>query len=101
MMEDRQAAARAAAERAARDSYGRLVSILAARTRDIALAEDALADAFESALETWPLNGIPDNPAAWLVTAARRKTLDVWRHDQVREAAAQLSRFVEDIYEAP
>ncbi|MDM0059429.1 RNA polymerase sigma factor [Variovorax fucosicus] len=89
-------AARAAAERAARDSYGRLLSILSARTRDIALAEDALADAFESALESWPRTGVPDNPAAWLVTTARRKTLDVWRHDQVREAAAHTLHLLAD-----
>lgn len=89
-------AARAAAERAARDSYGRLLSILSARTRDIALAEDALADAFESALEHWPREGVPGNPAAWLLTAARRKTLDAWRHDAVREAAAQTLRLITD-----
>jgi RNA polymerase sigma-70 factor (ECF subfamily) len=91
-----EAAARRAAERAARDSYGRLLSILSARTRDIALAEDALADAFETALETWPRTGVPDNPAAWLVTTARRKTLDVWRHDQVHEAAAHTLHLLAD-----
>ncbi len=81
--------ARAAAERAARQSYGRLLAILSARTRDIALAEDALADAFESALQSWARDGVPDNPAAWLLTAARRKTLDAWRHGQVRDAVAE------------
>ncbi|MDB5999492.1 MAG: putative polymerase, sigma-24 subunit, subfamily, partial [Rhizobacter sp.] len=90
------AAARAAAERAARDSYGRLLSILSARTRDIALAEDALADAFESALDSWPRTGVPDNPAAWLITTARRKTLDAWRHDQVHEEAAHTVRVLAD-----
>lgn len=83
------AAARAAAEHAARTSYGRLVAILAARTRDIAQAEDALADAFASALVAWPRDGVPDNPGAWLVTVARRKTLDAWRHSQVEQDAAQ------------
>ena len=78
-----------AAERAARESYGRLVAILSARTRDIALAEDALAEAFASALQSWPRDGIPDNPQAWLVTTARRKTLDVWRHARMQEEAAQ------------
>lgn len=81
--------AAAAAERAARDSYGRLLSILSARTRDIARAEDALAGAFESALLHWPHEGVPDNPAAWLLTAARRRALDVWRHDAVHDAALQ------------
>lgn len=76
----------AAAGRAARESYGRLLSILSARTRDIALAEDALADAFEAALASWPRDGVPDNPAAWLLTAARRRALDHWRHDAVHAA---------------
>jgi RNA polymerase sigma-70 factor (ECF subfamily) len=52
---------RAAADHAARTSYGRLVALLASSTRDIALAEDALADAFERALRTWPVRGVPDN----------------------------------------
>jgi RNA polymerase sigma-70 factor (ECF subfamily) len=91
-------AAALAAERAARDSYGRLLSILSARTRDIALAEDALADAFESALESWPRTGVPENPAAWLVTAARRKALDAWRHDRVHEAAAHTLRLLADAF---
>jgi predicted RNA polymerase sigma factor len=68
---------RAAAERAARDSYGRLVALLAAPTRDLALAEDALADAFEQALLSWPASGIPDNPEGWLLTVARNRQRDV------------------------
>jgi predicted RNA polymerase sigma factor len=51
--------ARRAVEQAARDSYGRLVAFLAARSHDVAAAEDALADAFEAALETWPQSGVP------------------------------------------
>jgi RNA polymerase sigma-70 factor (ECF subfamily) len=62
----------AAAEAAARTSYGRLLALLAARSRDIAAAEDALADAFVAALTRWPLDGVPTNPDAWLFTAARR-----------------------------
>ena len=50
------------AERVARTSYGRLVALLTTLTRDITLAEDALADAFERALRTWPRTGVPDNP---------------------------------------
>lgn len=64
--------ARRAAEAAARTSYGRLVAMLASRSGDIAGAEDALADAFASALSVWPDRGVPDNPDAWLLTAARR-----------------------------
>lgn len=68
---------RAAAIRAARDSYGRLVALLAAPTRDLALAEDALADAFEQALRSWPEGGVPDNPEGWLLTVARNRQRDV------------------------
>lgn len=68
--------ARAVAERAARASYGRILSILAASTRDIPLAEDALADAFEKALRTWTDAGIPANPEGWLVTVARNRLRD-------------------------
>jgi predicted RNA polymerase sigma factor len=70
---------RAAAALAARTSYGRLVAVLAASTRDIALAEDALADAFERALRTWPSSGVPDSPEGWLLTVARHRQSDVLR----------------------
>ncbi len=53
-----------AAARVARESYGRLVAFLSARTRDVAGAEDALAEAFEAALCTWPADGVSDNPDA-------------------------------------
>ncbi len=62
----------AAAETVARHSYARLVAFLTARTRDLAAAEDALAEAFRAGLETWPRDGIPRNPEAWLLTVARR-----------------------------
>ena len=62
--------ARRAAELAARTSYGRLLAYLAARSRDVAAAEDALGDAFAAALETWPRVGVPTNPDAWLLVAA-------------------------------
>jgi len=77
----------AVAERVARSSYGRLLAVLAASTRDIALAEDALADAFERALSTWPRTGVPDNPEGWLVTVSRNRLRDVLRSAAVRTAA--------------
>ena len=80
--------ARVAAEQAARASYGKLVAILASRSRDLAAAEDALAGAFAKALETWPAGGVPKSPEAWLLTAARRTMLNAHRHDRVRDAAA-------------
>ena len=79
--------AAAAAELAARESYGRLVASLAARWRDVARAEDALGDALVAALETWPRTGVPDTPDAWLLTAARRRLVDGARHASVAAAA--------------
>jgi RNA polymerase sigma-70 factor (ECF subfamily) len=63
----------------ARDSYGRLLAVLAAPTRDIAAAEDALADALERALARWTDDGIPANPEGWLLTVARNRLRDVWK----------------------
>lgn len=76
--------ARAAAEHAARASYGRLIAVLAAGTGDLALAEDALADAFITALERWPHSGVPTNPEGWLITVARNRQRDVWKSSAVR-----------------
>lgn len=79
--------ARLDAERVARGSYGRLVALLAARSRDIASAEDALADALVAALRTWPERGIPANPDAWLLTAARNRMRNAYRHRAITAAA--------------
>ncbi len=76
-----------AAAQAARRSYGRLVAILAASTRDLAAAEDALSAAFASALATWPSRGIPDNPEGWLLRAARNRISNERRGRAVREGA--------------
>jgi len=70
-------------ERVARESYGRLVAYLAAHTRDVASAEDALGDALVAALRTWPRDGVPQNPEAWLLTTARHSLIDRMRHQQV------------------
>ena len=79
--------AEARAEQVARASYGRLIAILAAPTGDIALAEDALGDAFEKALSGWPVAGVPRNPEAWLLTVARNRQRDVYRSAAHRLAA--------------
>jgi RNA polymerase sigma-70 factor (ECF subfamily) len=76
----------AAAEHAARASYGRLVALVAASTRNIALAEDVLGDAFERALTTWPVTGVPDNPEAWLLTVSRNRFRDLLRSPATRTA---------------
>jgi predicted RNA polymerase sigma factor len=77
-----------AAELAARASYGRLLAYVAARSRDVAAAEDALGDAFAAALERWPRTGVPANPDAWLLVAARRRLVDAARRHGVAAAAA-------------
>lgn len=88
------------AEIVLRRSYGKLVAFLAARTRDVASAEDALADAFASALEDWSRNGCPENPEAWLLTVARRKTIDGVRRRETRDAAAPELKRIADSLEA-
>ncbi len=77
--------ARRAAELAARNSYGRLVAYLAAQTRDVAAAEDALGDAFLKALKTWPEKGVPQNPEAWLLVTARHRLIDTARRSEVQD----------------
>lgn len=66
-----------------RDEWGRLLALLVAQTRRLDLAEDALADAFERAARVWPETGMPDNPPAWLMTAAKRRVLDRLRAEAV------------------
>jgi RNA polymerase sigma-70 factor (ECF subfamily) len=70
-------------ERVARESYGRLVAYLSAHTRDVAAAEDALSEALLTALQVWPRDGLPQNPEAWLLTAARHSIIDLIRHQRV------------------
>jgi predicted RNA polymerase sigma factor len=82
LRDDHQAPSKVAA--IARDSYGRLLAVLAAPTRDIAAAEDALADALERALARWPGDGIPANPEGWLLTVARNRLRDVWKSSGYR-----------------
>jgi RNA polymerase sigma-70 factor (ECF subfamily) len=74
-------------ERVARESYGRLVAYLSSHTRDVGSAEDALSDALIAALTTWPRDGVPQNPEAWLLTAARRSFIDLVRHRHVALAS--------------
>lgn len=77
------AQARSEVERVARASYSRLFAFLAARCRDFAAAEDALGDALVAALRTWPRDGVPAKPEAWLLTAARNALTDRARHQKV------------------
>src|SRR5262245_40606217 len=77
-----------AAERIARESFGRLVAYLAARTRDVASAEDGLSEAFAAALRQGPERGVPENPAAWLLAVARRRSVDATRRRVVEAGGA-------------
>lgn len=90
------------AETVARTSYGRLLALIAARTGDVAGAEDALSEAFAAALAGWPSTGVPDNPQAWLLTVARRKITDSVRRNRTgREAGAHLQLLAEELADTP
>ncbi|HLH99126.1 MAG TPA: RNA polymerase sigma factor [Xanthobacteraceae bacterium] len=92
--------ARVAAEAVARASYGKLIAFLAARTRDVAGAEDALSEAFAAALTSWPASGIPDCPEAWLMTVARRRMIDAGRQRRTQEDAAPHLQLMHEELEA-
>ena len=90
--------ARSTADAVARRSYGKLVAFLAARTRDVAAAEDALAEAFASALAHWPHRGVPDNPEGWLIAAAKRKAIDAHRkRKRGEDASAHIALMTEEL----
>ena len=85
------------AEAAARGSYGRLLSLLAVRTGDLATAEDALGEAFMAAVESWPRDGVPHNPNGWLWTAARRRLVDAARRSKTSHEKAALLELSESV----
>src|SRR6188508_206763 len=95
------ALARSTADAVARRSYGKLIAFLAARTRDVAGAEDALSDAFASALAEWSVSGCPKNPEAWLLTVARRKMIDGSRRRRTGDAVADQLLILMDELEDP
>ena len=85
-------------DRIFRAEAARLTASLVAIVRDWDLAEELVQDAMVVALETWPRAGLPDNPAAWLLTTARRRAIDRLRRENVgRAKAAELARVVDDI----
>src|SRR5882672_8857845 len=88
------------ADAVARRSYGVLVAFLAARTRDVAAAEDALSEAFAAALADWPTKGCPANPEGWLLTVARRKVIDMYRGRRRAEIASEQLKIMADGLEA-
>jgi RNA polymerase sigma factor (sigma-70 family) len=64
----------------------RIVAAVARRVRDVGVAEELAQDALVAALERWPLDGLPDKPAAWLMTTALNRALDHLRHRQMADA---------------
>ena len=88
--------ARGTVEAVARSSYGRLLAYLSSSTRDVAEAEDALGEALVSALATWPVDGVPKQPDAWLLTAARHRLIDQARRRRVREEHQESLRRLAD-----
>jgi RNA polymerase sigma-70 factor (ECF subfamily) len=91
-----QSATNAAIEAVVRNSYGRLIAFLVARSGDVAGAEDALGDAFVAALQHWPVDGIPQKPEAWLLHVARNRLIDAARRNQVRQHS---EKFLQQIAE--
>ena len=88
-----------ALDAALRDEWGRLLALLVARYRRLDLAEDGLADAFEAAARTWPADGVPDNPGAWLLVAARRRITDRLRAEAVANRKLPLLAVEADLTE--
>lgn len=91
---------RRAADRAARESYGRLVALLSSITRDVASAEDALAEAFAAALRQWPSQGVPRNPQGWLLAVARRRLVDASRRSGTHERFQEHLKLITDELDA-
>jgi RNA polymerase sigma-70 factor (ECF subfamily) len=86
-----------AVDRAFRAEFGRTVAVLARALGDLDRAEEAVQDAYVLALDRWPRDGVPDTPAAWIFTAARRRAIDRLRRETVlRTKQAELARGFEE-----
>src|SRR5262245_65637813 len=72
-------------ERAFRSHYGRAVAVLTRVFGSIDLAEDAVQEAFATAVECWPDDGTPPSPAGWIITTARNRAIDKLRREATRE----------------
>ena len=90
-----------AIEVVARESYGRLIAYLSARTRDVAAAEDALSEALLAALTTWAQDGVPQQPEAWLLTTARRRLIDRARYARMQAESALTLQLISEQAEDP
>ncbi len=88
--------ARDAVTRAHREEWARVVASLTRRFGDLDIAEEAAAEAFATAVERWPADGVPPNPGAWLTTAANRKAIDRIRRESKRDDKQREARLVND-----
>src|SRR4051812_16382730 len=84
-----------------REEWGRLLATLVRTLGDLDLAEEVAADAVATALQRWPRDGVPDRPAAWLLTTARHRAVDLLRRDRVLAAKLTLLRVEADRHEPP
>ncbi len=87
---------REAITRVHREEWARVVASLARRFGDLDVAEDAAADAFATAVERWPADGVPPNPGAWLTTTASRRAIDRIRRENKRGDKEKEARTVHD-----
>ncbi|MEV6845160.1 RNA polymerase sigma factor [Actinoplanes sp. NPDC051411] len=84
-----------------REEWGRLLATLVRTLGDLDLAEEVAADAVAAALQRWPRDGVPSRPAAWLLTTARHRAVDLLRRDKVLAAKLALLQVEADRYEPP
>jgi RNA polymerase sigma-70 factor (ECF subfamily) len=84
-------------EQVFREEWGRAVAILTRVLGDLEFAEDAVQDAFATALERWPRDGVPRTPGAWIVTTARNRAIDRIRRDRVFRQKAELLARLESL----
>ena len=79
-----------------RRESGRLIAVLMRLLgpQNLQLAEDVVQEAFVAAMRDWEVNGVPDNPPAWLLTAARRRAIDAIRRERTRRTFADRARHI-------
>jgi RNA polymerase sigma-70 factor (ECF subfamily) len=83
-----------------REEWARIVATLTRRYGDLGIAEEMAGEAFAIAIERWPIDGVPANPAAWLTTTANRKAIDRYRREARREQKHQEAMMLSDDFEA-